>query len=56
MPYCPTKEMVSDHLSKPVQESLFRLHHNAIMEITNEEYDRYKMEYAAAKKRKRLES
>ena len=29
--YCPTKEMVSGYLSKPLQGSLFRLHGNAIM-------------------------
>ena len=56
MSYCPTNEIMSNYLSKPVQESLFRLHRNAIMEITNEEYDRYELEYAAAKKRQRLES
>ena len=56
MSYCPTKEMVSDYLSKPIQGSLFRMHRNAIMGITNEEYDRYELEYAAAKKRQRLES
>ena len=56
MSYCPTKEMVSDYLSKPIQGSLFRLHRNAIMGITNEEYDRYVLEFAAAKKRQRLES
>ena len=34
--YCPTKEMVSSHLSKPLQGSLFQTHRNAIMG-TNEQ-------------------
>jgi len=32
--YCPTKEMVSDYLSKPLQGSLFRIHRNSIMGLT----------------------
>ena len=56
MSYCPAKEMVSDYLSKQIQGSLFRLHRNAVIGIINEEYDRYELEYAAAKKRQRLES
>ena len=47
--YCPTKEMVSDYLSKPLQDSLFRIHHNTRMGITSEQADKYKLEYAAAK-------
>ena len=47
--YCPTKEMVSDYLSKPLQGSLFRLHCNAIMGITSDDFYRYKLKYAAAK-------
>ena len=32
--YQPTKEMVADYLSKPLQGSLFRKHRNAILGIT----------------------
>jgi len=53
MSYCPTKEMVSDYLSKPTQGSLFRLRRNTIMGISSDEYDRYELEYAAAKGRYR---
>ena len=41
--------MVSDYLSKPLQGSLFRLHRNAIMGITSDDFYRYKLEYAAAR-------
>ena len=44
------KEMVSDYLSKPIKGLIFRLHQNSIMRITNEEYDRYVLEYAAARR------
>ena len=37
--YCPTKEMVSEYLSKPLQGSLFRLHRNTLMSITSEQVD-----------------
>ena len=47
--YCPTKEMVSDYLSKPLQGSLFWLHRNAIMGITSDDFYQYKLEYAAAR-------
>ena len=47
--YCPTKEMVSDYLSKPLQGSLFRLHRNTLMDVTPELADQYKLEYAAVK-------
>ena len=47
--YCPTKEMVADYLSKPLQGSLFRLHRNVIMGLTPEMVDQYKLEYHKAK-------
>ena len=47
--YCPTKEMVSDYLSKPLQGSLFRLHRNTIMGLTEEMVDDYCMHYMQAK-------
>ena len=47
--YCPTKEMVSDYLSKPLQGSLFRLHCNTIMGLTPEMVDDYSMQYMQAK-------
>jgi hypothetical protein len=33
--YCPTKELVADYLSKPLQGSLFRTHCNSILGITD---------------------
>ena len=46
--YCPTKEMVSDYLSKSLQGSLFRTHRNAIMGINEqdeaESFNAYKMQ------------
>ena len=47
--YCPTKEMTSDFLSKPLQGSLFRLHRNTIMGLTPEMVDDYSMHYMQAK-------
>ena len=47
--YSPTKEMVSDYLSKPLQGSLFQTNCNTLMGITSEKPDQYKLEYAAAK-------
>ena len=35
--YCPTKEMTSDYLSKPLQGSLFQTHRNAIMGINEQD-------------------
>ena len=35
--YCPTKEMVADYLSKPLQGSLFRTHRNSIMGINEDD-------------------
>ena len=46
---CPTKEMVSDYLSKPLQGSLFRAHHNTLMGITPELDIQYKLSYAKGK-------
>ena len=47
--YCPTKEMVADYLSKPLQDSLFHLHWNTLMGITHDLADQFQMDYAAAK-------
>ena len=45
--YCPTKEMVSDYLSKSLQGSLFWTHRNAIMGINEqdeaESFNAYKL-------------
>jgi hypothetical protein len=48
--YCPTKEMISDYFTKPLQGSLFRQHRNAIMGVSQADYDRYLVEYREAKK------
>ena len=34
MSYCPTKEMIDDYFSKPLQGYLFRVHQNSIMRLT----------------------
>ena len=47
--YCPTKEMIANYLSKPLQGSLFFLHRNTLMGITPELADQYQMEYAVSK-------
>ena len=47
--YCPTKEMISDYFTKPLQGSLFRQHRNAIMGVSQADYDAYEMNYKAAK-------
>jgi hypothetical protein len=47
--YCPTKEMISDYFTKPLQGSLFRQHQNAIMGVSQAEYDIYLVEYNKAK-------
>ena len=47
--YCPTKEMVSDYLSKPLQGSLFRVHCNTLMGMTPAIDIQYKFLYAKNK-------
>jgi hypothetical protein len=47
--YCPTKEMVSDYLTKPLQGSLFRTHRNSIMGVSEKELSRYQDEYVKMK-------
>ena len=47
--YCPTKEIVSDYLSKLLQGSLFQKHHNTLLGITPEQVDQYKLKYAVKK-------
>ena len=47
--YCPTKEMISDYLSKPLQGSMFQTHHNNLMGITLEQETKYKIAYANEK-------
>jgi hypothetical protein len=47
--YCPTKEMVSDYLTKPLQGSLFRTHRNSIMGVSEDKLSRYQDEYVLMK-------
>ena len=47
--YCPTKELVSDYLSKPLQGSLFQTHRNTLMGITPEQEIQYKIAYVNEK-------
>jgi hypothetical protein len=54
--YHPTKEMVSDYLTKPLQGSLFRTHRNSIMGHDEESISRYDKEYSDAKAMNRARS
>jgi hypothetical protein len=47
--YHPTKQMVSDYLTKPLQGSLFRAHRNSIMGHDEESISKYMKEYNDAK-------
>jgi hypothetical protein len=47
--YWPTKQMVSDYLTKPLQGSLFRSHQNSIMGISEDDYSQYERQYKMAK-------
>ena len=47
--YCPTKEMVSDYLSKLLQGSLFWVHCNTVIGITPAIDIQYKLLYAKNK-------
>ena len=47
--YCPTKEMSSDYLSKPLQGRLFRTHRNTLMGLTQALEIQYKFSYAKDK-------
>jgi hypothetical protein len=47
--YHPTKQMVSDYLTKPLQGSLFRTHRNSIMGQTEDSVAKYRKAYSDAK-------
>jgi hypothetical protein len=47
--YHPTKQMVSDYLTKPLQGSLFRTHRNSIMGHTEDSVSKYRKAYSDAK-------
>ena len=47
--YCPTASMVLDYLSKPLQGSLFRVHQNTLMGVTEQDLKQFKIEYEEAK-------
>ena len=48
--YCPTASMVADYLSKPIQGSLFRVHRNTLMGVTEQEIKQFKIDYEEAKR------
>ena len=54
--YCPTKEMLGDYFTKPVQGKLFKKFRNSILGITEDEYFKYKEDYARAKASKLVSS
>jgi hypothetical protein len=47
--YWPTKQMVSDNLTKPLQGSIFRTHRNSIMGHSEDSISKYRKEYSDAK-------
>jgi hypothetical protein len=47
--YCPTKELLSDYLTKPLQGSLFRTPRNSIMRVSEIELSRYQDGYVRIK-------
>jgi hypothetical protein len=47
--YWPTKQVVSDYLTKPLQGSLFRTHPNSIMGHSEDSISKYRKEYSDAK-------
>ena len=47
--YCPTKEMLGDFFTKPLQGALFIKFRNSILGISEEEYRQYKEDYYKAK-------
>ena len=47
--YCPTKEMVADYLSKPLQGNLFHLHHNILIGLTSDVATQYQIDYSTEK-------
>ena len=47
--YHPTKEMVSDYLTKPLNDTPFKSHCNTIMGLTEESNTYYKIQYENAK-------
>jgi hypothetical protein len=47
--YHPTKQMVPDYLTKPLQGSLFRTHQNSIMGHTEDSISKCMIEYNDAK-------
>ena len=47
--YCPTKELVSNYLSKPLQGSLFQTHSNTLIGISATEESLYKITNAEEK-------
>jgi hypothetical protein len=54
--YCPTKQMVSDYLTKPLQGSLFRTHRNSIMGHSEDSISMHRKEYSDAKASTRVQS
>ena len=47
--YCPTKEIVADYLSKPLQGNLFRLHRNTLMGLATNVATQYQTDYSVEK-------
>ena len=44
--YCPTKEMVADFYTKPLQGTLFKIQRNAIQEVNEKDMPLYMNEHA----------
>ena len=43
--YCPTKEMLADFYTKPLQGALFLKHQNKIMGVEPDDFSTYQKEY-----------
>ena len=54
--YCPTKEMLGDFFTKPLQGALFIKFRNSILGISEEDYRQYKEDYYKAKENKKSDT
>ena len=54
--YCPTKELIADYNTKPLQGSLFYYYRNKVMGIRTEDFKKYKNNYIEILKQYKLYS
>ena len=53
--YCPTKEMIADFYTKPLQGMLFKVHRNAIQGINDDDMPLYLKQYAESIESKNID-